>query len=78
VPVVVAAGGSLGEGLDHLIASKVLRKVKDRHDTRPEDLTALREKLLGAWSKLGCGDSPERSRSILDEELRRLGAEDEA
>ena len=41
VPVVVAAGGTVGEAVDHILATKLLRKVRDRHDTRPEDLDAL-------------------------------------
>ncbi|MCP4697592.1 MAG: hypothetical protein GY862_12190, partial [Gammaproteobacteria bacterium] len=31
VPVVIAAGGSLGEAADHILASKLLRKLKDRY-----------------------------------------------
>jgi hypothetical protein len=78
VPVVIAAGGSLGEATDHVVATKLLRKLRDRHDTRREDVQDLRDSLSKAWSSL-VGKSkgaPQRSLEILDAELRRLGAEE--
>ena len=36
VPVVVAAGGAVGEATDHMLAMRLLRKLKNRHDNRPE------------------------------------------
>ena len=47
VPVVVAAGGTVGEAVDHILATKLLRKVRDRHDTQPDDVTALQTSLTG-------------------------------
>ncbi|MFN7357387.1 MAG: McrB family protein, partial [Pseudanabaena sp.] len=38
VPVVVAAGGTVGEATDHIFATKILRKLRDRHDTPIDDL----------------------------------------
>lgn len=79
VPVVVAAGGKVGEAVDHILATKLLRKIRDRHDTRPEDLTLLAERIDEAWPKLesGVGSGAPRSSAIIREELRRLGAEEE-
>lgn len=72
VPVVIAAGGSRGEALDHVIATKFLRKVRDRFDTRPEDIDRLRETLLASWDYLDDKHQPRRSLAVLDGELRRL------
>lgn len=78
VPVVVAAGGTVGEAVDHILATKLLRKVRDRHDTRPEDLTALSERIAEVWPKLDKMAGAVRSTAIVRDELRRLGAEEEA
>jgi hypothetical protein len=47
LPVLIAAGGTLVEGLDHLLVTKVLRKIRDRHDVQVASL----EKLLDAFQK---------------------------
>lgn len=78
VPVVVAAGGTVGEAVDHILATKLLRRVRDRHDTRPEDLQALKERIEEAWPRLGQAESAKRSTDIVRDELRRLGDEEEA
>lgn len=78
VPVVMAAGGTVGEAVDHILATKLLRKVRDRHDTRPEDLSALSDRITEAWPKLDKTAGTLRSSSIVRDELRRLGGEDEA
>ncbi|RKG56894.1 hypothetical protein D7X30_22450 [Corallococcus sp. AB011P] len=79
VPVVVAAGGTVGEAVDHILATKLLRKVRDRHDTRPEDLTALNERISEAWPALEKSDVAKlSSTAIVRDELRRLGAEETA
>jgi hypothetical protein len=74
VPVILAAGGDIGEATDHLLATKLLRKVRDRHDLLPEDFEALRKALESSWPTLGprAGD-PVKSREVLDREVRRLG-----
>jgi hypothetical protein len=77
VPVVVAAGGTVGEALDHILATKLLRKVRDRHDTRPDDLYALRVQIAEAWPRLGANAAALRSEAIIRDELRRLGADEE-
>jgi hypothetical protein len=77
VPVVMAAGGTVGEAVDHILATKLLRKVRDRHDTRPEDLDALRVKIAEAWPQLDANAAATRSEAIIRDELRRLGAEEE-
>ena len=71
IPVVVAAGGSYGEGLDVLIATRVLRKICGRHDNQLEDLQHLRNEIGNKWQD---GDYPEpkATLSVIDDELRRL------
>jgi hypothetical protein len=72
VPVVIAAGGSLGEAVDHLVATKLLRKVRDRHDIRSGDLRRLGEVLTRSWGRLDGQNQPTRSLDILDREEKRL------
>jgi len=71
VPAVVACGGSLGEATDHILATKILRKVRDRYDTQADDLRQLREDIESVW--LDSSNSPERSLEIISNELDRLG-----
>ena len=68
LPVVVEAGGSIGEAIDHLLQTKVLRKLKDRHDVRPKALEDFRGILEKLWKRLD--GTPERSLDLLDRELR--------
>lgn len=77
VPVVIAAGGSVGEATDHILATKLLRKIRDRHDNRPEDLVALRDEINLHWKKLDKVAKPERSIALLNEELHRLGQDED-
>jgi hypothetical protein len=73
VPVIIAAGGSLGEATDHMLAMRLLRKLKNRHDNRREDLEAFRKQLEAAWPDLDKKSTPRRSTEVLLSELRRLG-----
>ena len=72
VPVVIATGGSLGEAVDHLVATKLLRKVRDRHDIRSGDLKRLGEALTRSWGRLDGQHQPTRSLEILEREEKRL------
>jgi MoxR-like ATPase len=69
LPVVVEAGGSVGEAMDHLLVTKVLRKLRDRHDIRPAALEELSEKIQQGWEKLDKNSVPERSIALLDLEI---------
>jgi len=73
VPVVISAGGSLGEATDHILSTKLLRKVRNRHDNRPEDLIALMDSIQEAWDGLDKKNQPDRSLAVVSDELRRLG-----
>ena len=77
VPVVVAAGGNVGEATDHMLAMRLLRKLKNRHDNRPERVEALKHRIGESWSALDKNSKPTRSMALLDTELQRLGREPE-
>ena len=68
VPVVVQAGGTLGEAMDHLLETKVLRKLRDRHDVRATPLDELKSELQTSW--VDSESPPERSLRLIERELR--------
>ena len=72
VPVAIAAGGSLGEACDHILATKILRKIRDRHDTPTSDLRKLKDELLSGWGVYDLEPAPEQSLAIIETEIRRL------
>jgi len=72
VPVVVAAGGTVGEATDHIFATKVLRKLRDRHDTPIDDLKRLKDYIVAHWELLDQSSNPDQSLNILQEEIHRL------
>ncbi|KAA0676987.1 AAA family ATPase [Roseomonas genomospecies 6] len=69
LPVVVEAGGSIGEAMDHLLVTKVLRKLKDRHDVRTAALEELSAKLQTAWDELDTVNLPERCIALIEQEI---------
>lgn len=69
LPVVVESGGSVGEAVDHLLETKVLRKLKDRHDVRATALEELNDALLDSWSKLDKDSVPERCNALIESEI---------
>lgn len=68
LPVVVAAGGTPGEAMDHLLATKILRKLKDRHDVRVDALEHLRDQLFADWAALD-QTPPDRCIELLEREI---------
>jgi len=72
VPIVIATGGSLGEAADHILATKIFRKIRDRHDTLPSDIKKLKEILSHNWSTLDKSTLPSKSFTLLDKEVQRL------
>jgi len=73
IPVVIDCGGTIGEAVDHILASKILRKIRDRHDNQPESVRELREKIENSWSYLDASNEPRKSLALLENELERLG-----
>jgi hypothetical protein len=73
VPVFLAAGGSIGEAIDHLLATRVLRRIVGLHDTSGEQFRTLARTLKSGWAKLGTKDLPSRTIRLLDKEVRDKG-----
>jgi len=73
VPVVRACGGSLTEAVDHLITTKLLRKIRDRHNVLQSSIESMSETLLDVWSALDGDNIPEQSISLLENEARKKG-----
>ena len=73
VPVIIAAGGTVGEATDHMLAMRLLRKLKNRHDNRDKRVEALKQRIRESWSALDKESEPTKSIELLDSELRRLG-----
>ena len=75
VPVVMAAGGTPAEAVDHLMATKILRKLQNRHDIRPDYLEQLRDALVKATahSDLMGNEKLAHCDDLVAAELRRLG-----
>lgn len=71
VPVVIEAGGTLGEALDQVVTTRLLRKLAGRHDTQAEDVESLQKVLRETWP---CPTSkePKAAMAFLDAELKRL------
>jgi hypothetical protein len=76
LPVVVESGGSVGEAMDHLLVTKVFRKLKDRHDVRATALEELSESLQKAWESLDVSNPPERCVALLEKEVAVKKGED--
>jgi 5-methylcytosine-specific restriction endonuclease McrBC GTP-binding regulatory subunit McrB len=77
LPVVVESGGSIGEAMDHLLVTKVLRKLKDRHDVRAAALEDLSTKLQTAWEKLDMANPPQRCVELIELEIAAKKGEEQ-
>lgn len=72
VPVVLDAGGELTEAVDHLVATKLVRKLEDRFGLRPEDLDALSENIELHWDQLQSNSRPSKTLNALRIESNKL------
>ena len=66
----IAAGGSIGEAVDHLLSSKVLRKIQGRHSVRPDSLDGLSRLIKDQW--IDRENAPERSLHAIQTEIEFL------
>lgn len=62
-PVIIAAGGTIGEAMDHIISTKILRKLLRRHDNKREDLENVQSILQNDW--IDKNQKPEKSISYI-------------
>jgi hypothetical protein len=69
LPVVRACDGSIGEAMDHLLVTKVFRKLKDRHDVRAGALEELSGALNKDWEQLDEDSEPERCVALIKQEI---------
>jgi len=76
LPVVVESGGSIGEAMDHLLVTKVLRKLKDRHDVRATDLEELHAQIFTSWDELDQANPPGRCMDLIETEIAAKKGED--
>jgi len=75
VPVVTAAGGSKGEAMDHILATKILRKIRERYDTDEESLGNFKKLVEEKWSRIDPDNGPTKSLEIIKNEMNRKGKE---
>lgn len=71
VPTVTACGGSVVEAFDHLLTSRLLRKLRKRHDLRAADLAQLRKDYVEAFESV-FEDAPTKGDQLFAEEHERL------
>lgn len=70
LPTYEACGGTLAEGADHLLQTRILRRVRRMRDPgRLRDVEALRDDLKKIWP---WGDQPKRSLELIQGVLSRL------
>jgi len=73
IPVILECGGDLGFAVDHLLATKVLRKgkVTDRYDTKRSDIEDLRDYLEQFWKEQKFKSKPKACLHLLEQDLKK-------
>lgn len=69
LPVVRACNGTVSEAADHILSTKVLRPLRQRHDNRPDHLEQIRSLMLQRWQSFAPDGRPVRVLQLLDKEL---------
>jgi hypothetical protein len=69
-PMIMACGGSIGEATDHVLATKLLRKLRGRHDNTEKDLKEVLSVLDDDW--IDNQHKPRKSRAVIEESLRSV------
>lgn len=72
VPVVLDGGGDLTEAVDHLIATKLVRKLEDRFGVSPDDLDVLADNVEVQWDTLEPSSVPTKTLTAVRNEAKRL------
>ncbi|MFF3766318.1 hypothetical protein ACFYYR_19865 [Streptomyces sp. NPDC001922] len=72
-PVAVAAKGSPGEALDHLLATRILRSIRGRYDIHADTLDTLRTDLVESLLRFDSEHEPASTQRLLDDEIRSRG-----
>ncbi len=73
IPVMLAAGASKGEALDHLLMSRVMRqgKVTGRFDVSADAIRNLMGALETFWDKSSLEGLPEKSLELMEKDIKR-------
>jgi hypothetical protein len=69
--VVRGAGGDLEEATDHVLATKLLRKVRGRYQIRRDHLSSAEEVIRRCWQQAKLRGEPEASLALLVDEQRK-------
>lgn len=72
IPVMLETGASSGQALDHLLSTRVMRKVIGRHAVAPDDIRKLQDALENFWSSANLDGDPDKSIDLLERDIRRL------
>ena len=72
VPVIIEAGGTLGEATDHILATKLLRKLRGRFDLGAKQLEEFQTHLIQEWDKFDKPNLPVNCYEVLEREIKRL------
>ncbi|TWF75637.1 dynein-related subfamily AAA family protein [Pseudonocardia hierapolitana] len=70
VPVILATGGDMTEAVDHLVATKLVRKLEDRFGVVPDQLAELADDIEKRWSL--DGGKPVKTLDRIRREASRL------
>lgn len=71
VPVVRDGGGSITEAVDHLVATKLVRKLEDRFGVQPHGLDELATNIETLWQDFD-GESPTKTTDRIRREANRI------
>ena len=73
IPVMIAAGASEGQALDHLLSTRIMRngKVTGRYDITADTLGKLTDSLTDFWSRNNVSGDPEKSLQLLEADRLR-------
>ncbi|GAB2931997.1 hypothetical protein GCM10027280_19630 [Micromonospora polyrhachis] len=71
VPVVCAAGGTVGEAADGLLATKVIHKIEHHYEITGEALGRVRDEVATSWKGQGLDGEPVQTVAVLDRAIRR-------
>ncbi|MET7423601.1 AAA family ATPase [Dactylosporangium sp. NPDC005555] len=72
LPVVVASGGTPAEALDHVVATKLVRKLEDRFGVQPDRLDTLADRIDQEWRRFDPVNSPTKTIDKVRKEAERL------
>lgn len=68
IPVVLSCGGDAAEAVDHILATRILRKLQDRYDVSSRDLQTLQDR-INDTSIFAKTTKLERSNNLLEHEI---------